>query len=205
MPMPSKIHATLSPGMYALAPGDVAEVVTYLEMTSPGRLEAEKPLASLRLEPWQSVDLAAYLALFRKVGAPWLWSGRLEQNPDRLRATFDDPEYRIFHLMDGGEAVGLLDLDFRLKPDCEIAYFGLALSHIGQGVGRWFMSEALKLAWADGVDRVWLHTCSLDHPKALGFYQSCGFKPFLRQVGIASDPRKKGLLEHDAAPHIPLL
>lgn len=205
MPMPTKIHATLSAGMHALPPGHVAEIVTYLEMASPVTLDAPKPLASLRIEPWLEVDHADYLALFRKVGTPWLWSGRLDQTTDDLRAVFDDADYHVFRLMDQDEPVGLLDLDFRKKPDCEIAYFGMALSHIGQGVGRWFMSEALTLAWRDDVHRVWLHTCTFDHPKALGFYQKCGFKPFLRHVGIGPDPRMAGLLDSQVAPQVPML
>ena len=66
------------------------------------------------------------------------------------------------------------------------------------------MAEALKLGWADGIERVWLHTCTLDHPSALGFYRNQGFVPVKRTIETFADPRLAGLLPRDAAPHVPL-
>ena len=62
----------------------------------------------------------------------------------------------------------------------ELVYFGLARQAIGQGAGRWLMQEALAAASARGARRIWLHTCNYDHPRALGFYQRCGFAIYAR-------------------------
>lgn len=60
---------------------------------------------------------------------------------------------------------------------------------IDSGAGRWLMNRALELAWSHPVDRVWVHTCTFDHPSAPAFYQRSGFRAFRRQIEIADDPR----------------
>jgi hypothetical protein len=60
----------------------------------------------------------------------------------------------------------------------EIAYFGLMPSGIGQGLGRALLTRAVDAAWSlkPQPSRVWLHTCTLDHPAALANYLARGFK-----------------------------
>jgi hypothetical protein len=67
------------------------------------------------------------------------------------------------------------------------------------------MAEALMRAWVPGVERVWVHTCTLDHPHALGFYRAQGFVATARTVETFPDPRLTGLLPADCAPQVPLL
>src|SRR3546814_14946996 len=67
------------------------------------------------------------------------------------------------------------------------------------------MAHALALAWRKGVARVWVHTCTLDHPAALGFYRASGFTPIRRTIETFADPRALGVLPRDAAPQIPYL
>jgi hypothetical protein len=52
---------------------------------------------------------------------------------------------------------------------------------------------------------VTVHTCTLDHPNALGFYLRSGFTPYARSVEIADDPRLHGVLPRSAAPHVPVM
>jgi len=67
------------------------------------------------------------------------------------------------------------------------------------------MAQALALGWRKDVSRLWVHTCTLDHPSALGFYRAQGFVPFARAVETFADPRLAGILPPDAAPQIPLI
>ena len=99
----------------------------------------------------------------------------------------------------------MLELDFRVEGTCELSYFGLVPELTGKGNGNWLMAQALGLAWRKGVDRVWVHTCTLDHPAALGFYRRHGFVPYKRTVESFADPRIAGVLSPDAAPHVPCL
>lgn len=84
--------------------------------------------------------------------------------------------------------------------------FGLIPALNGKGHGRWLMAMALQAAWArKEVVRVWVHTCSLDAPGALGFYIKSGFVPYQRQLETFPDPRLSGHLPRDAAPQIPII
>ena len=68
-------------------------------------------------------------------------------------------------------------------------FFGVTANLIGNGAGSWLMCRALEIAWSRPIRRVWVQTCSFDHPAALAFYQRSGFRAFRRQIEIASDPR----------------
>lgn len=186
-------------------PGMVATIVTHLDMRARP-LPAPIPPAPLRLHRWKQPDSEAYRALFRRVGAPWLWFSRLVMTDAQLRAILDDPAVEVYAVTDPrGTEVGLLELDFRALPDCELGFLGLIAELTGKGLGRWLMAHAQSLAWRKGVERFWVHTCTLDSPGALGFYMRSGFVPFAREVEIFADPRLAGILPRDAAPHTPLL
>lgn len=70
----------------------------------------------------------------------------------------------------------------------EIAYFGLAPRFIGEGIGGYFLSHAITSAWSwDGTKRVWVHTCTLDHPGALPNYQARGMTIYhVESIGEAN-------------------
>jgi len=101
--------------------------------------------------------------------------------------------------------VGILELDNREPNQVELSFFGLVPELAGQGHGNWLMAHALQRAWMRDIRRVWVHTCTLDHPAALGFYQRHGFVPFKRMVETFDDPRVTGLIPAEAAPQIPCL
>lgn len=192
-------------GLTPIANGELAAIVTALEMRErPPR--APLRASPLRLVPWQSPAPARYRALFERVGAPWLWFSRLAIDDAALSAILDDSAVKIWAVEDPrGVEIGLLELDFRTPGECEIAFLGLVPELAGKGHGRWLMAQALATAWRADVTRVWVHTCSLDHPSALGFYQRQGFVAYARAVEVFADPRLIGLLPRDAAPHIPLI
>ncbi|MCT8002589.1 GNAT family N-acetyltransferase [Sphingomonas sanguinis] len=186
-------------------PGEVATIVTTLEMRERPR-PRPLPEAPLSLVAWVQPDPAKYRTLFARVGAPWLWFSRLVMSDETLTAIIHDPAVSVFAVVDrAGIEVGLLELDHRQTGECEIAYFGLIPELAGRGHGRWLMAQALMRAWTAAVERVWVHTCTLDHPAALGFYRRQGFTAIGRAIETFSDPRDLGLLPQDAAPQIPRL
>lgn len=192
-------------GLTPVRDDELATVVTTLEMRARPPLRP-LPASPLRLVAWVRPEPAKYRALFRRVGAPWLWYSRLVLDDAALCVIVHDPAVAVFAAVDaGGVEVGLLELDHRRAGACEIGYFALVPELAGRGHGRWLMAEALARAWRPGVARVWLHTCTLDHPSALGFYRAQGFVAVKRTIETFRDPRTNGLLPGDAAPHIPLL
>jgi GNAT superfamily N-acetyltransferase len=185
--------------------GQLATIVTSLEMRARPTPRA-LPLSDLRLMRWAPPDLGRYRALFRRVGEPWLWFSRLVMADADVRRIIEDERVHVFAVEDrAGIEIGMLELDFRETAQCELAYFGLVPDLAGQGHGRWLMAQALAMAWVPGVERVWVHTCTLDHPSALNFYRAQGFVPYARAVEIFPDPRLSGHLPRDAAPHVPIL
>lgn len=192
-------------GLTPVRQGEVATIVTSLEMVERPR-PRPLPDSRLRLVKWETPSPDKYRALFRRIGEPWLWFSRLIMEEARLTGIIHDPQVEIFAAADPrGIEIGLLELDFREAGACELAYFGLVPELAGQGHGRWLMAQALMRAWRPDVTRVWVHTCTLDHPSALGFYRASGFVPFSRAVETFPDPRLSGHLPREAAPHVPLL
>jgi len=188
----------------ALPRGELAAVVTYLEMRE--RPEIEPPRSTLDLLRLTNPSAERYRALFRLVGSPWLWFSRLTLDDDKLIAIVHDPQVELFAVQDGnGRDVGMLELDFRESGECELAFVGLIPELSGLGHGKWLLDEAVSRGWRDGVSRVHVHTCTLDHPAALAAYRRAEFVPFKRALERFPDPRLLGILPRDCAPQIPLI
>jgi GNAT superfamily N-acetyltransferase len=150
-------------------------------------------------------DVVWYRGLFRRVGEEWLWYSRLVMPLPALSAILASPDNEVYALDAAGIDEGLLELDFRAPGQCELAFFGLTRAVRGRGAGRWLMNRALERAWSRSIGRLWVHTCTLDHPDALGFYLRSGFSPYARRIEVADDPRLSGLAESTAAPHVPVI
>jgi GNAT superfamily N-acetyltransferase len=191
-------------GYTDLPPGKIATVVTYLEMRERPPLPDVPQPEGWSLQRLNS-DRVRYRALFRRIGEPWLWFSRIMMSDEQLAQILDDPKVEAYALNDGADDVGLLELDFRSGEEVELAFLGLAPETIGQGKGRFLMNEAIRRAFARPIDRLFVHTCSLDHPGALTFYMRAGFTPYKRAIQVADDPRLLGFLPLEAAPQIPVL
>lgn len=184
--------------------GDLVAVVTFLEMRE--RPNEQAPKSTLKLRRVERPEPDAYRALFRRIGARWLWFSRLIMEDEKLAAIIQDSDVDLYEVIDeSGDEVGMLELDFREAGECELSFVGLTPELSGQGHGRWLLAEAVRLAWRDGVTRVHVHTCTLDHPAALGAYRRAGFVPVKRSIERFPDPRLLGILPGDCAPQVPLL
>lgn len=186
--------------------GKIASVVTHLEMLAPppGRSAPCVPGGAVRavIQP----DTEWYRDLYRRVGAmDWLWFSRLQMETAELEAIVCDPKVELFALTMDGADEGLLELDFRKEGECELAFFGVTGNMIGKGAGRLLMSAAIAAAWTHPITRFWVHTCTWDHPNALGFYMRSGFQPHRLQIEVADDPRLNGILPQTAAPQVPII
>ncbi len=194
----------MTPGFHPVPRGMVATIVTHLEMTNPPPMRAIEPLSNREILPVTAPTVGWYRELFKAIGTPWLWWSRLALDNAALEAIITDPDVLIFTLNEDGKDIGLLELDFRTTDECELAFFGLVPGATGTGGGRALMSHAIEQAFARPITRFWVHTCTLDDPRALSFYRRSGFTPIAQEVEIAPDPRLAGHLPDDAGPHIPV-
>ena len=78
------------------------------------------------------------------------------------------------------DPVGYFELILN-NNNCEIAYFGILEEFIGKGYGGFLLSEALRIGFKS-ANRIWVHTCSLDHPNAIENYKSRGMKIFKTEI-----------------------
>ena len=191
-------------GFSDIPPGKLGAIVINLEMFE------QPPLRNVVNEPWtlrevKLADLAWYRDLFRRVGEPYLWMSRLCMNDDELARIFHNSDVELFALVVDGRDEGILELDFRQPNECELGFFGVTDALVGTTAARYMMNYAIERAWSRPIKRFWVHTCTLDHPKAIPFYLRSGFVPFKYQVEILDDPRVLGILPREAAPHIPIV
>ena len=184
--------------------GELAAVVTFLEMRKPP--EGQIPSSALSLRPIADPEVDEYRRLFRRIGGHWLWFSRLIMGDEELSGIIRDPAVDLFVVVDEvGTDIGMLELDFREDGQCEIAFIGLLPELAGRGHGRWLLGQTLRLAWRNGIKRVHVHTCTLDHPAALPAYRHAGFTAYKRAIERFPDPRLRGILPRDVAPQVPLL
>lgn len=193
----------LAPGYYPLADSQIAAIVTFLEMTTPSaRRGSAKDLSFV---PFGSTDAAAYRALYRAVGEQWGWFSRLAWSDDALASHFAQEGVTAFRVSDAQGIIGLVELDARAPTETELAFFGVVPERIGAGVAASLMDFAIEMAFARPITRFFVHTCTLDHPGALRFYEKSGFRAYRRAVEIATDPRVAGFLPGNAFSHFPRL
>jgi GNAT superfamily N-acetyltransferase len=184
--------------------GKIAAIVTHLEMTARPTPRSD-PAGAWTLRRVEMPPLDWFRDLYLRVGEEWLWFSRMRMPDADLAAIIQAPLVEVYALEHEGRDEGLLELDFRDAGQCEIAFFGVSAKLIGSGAGRWLMNRTLELSWSRPIARVWVHTCTFDHPAALAFYRRSGFRPFRRQVEIADDPRLDGTAPRGAARHVPII
>jgi GNAT superfamily N-acetyltransferase len=200
------MHETPLPlGYHPLPPGHLANVVTFLEMTERPALRPAPDAGGLSLERLGAADTQRFREVFRAVGRDVMWFSRLIMEEEQLAGLIGDPNVHAHALVKDGRDIGILELDFRVGGQCELSFFGVVPEAVGSGVGRFLMNQALERAWAQPIARLWVHTCSFDHPNALAFYQRSGFRPYQMMVEVHKDPRLTGHLPKDASPQVPLI
>jgi GNAT superfamily N-acetyltransferase len=152
--------------------------ITHLEMTSPADavpFTRERRLDVRRAEV-PSPELSRWL--YVAVGGDWWWHTRLVWDREEWLEWLDRPEVETWVGYFAGTPVGYFELEAQPGDQVEIMYFGLLPSFIGRGFGAELLSAAVARAWEVAKRRVWVHTCSLDHPSALANYQARGFRIF---------------------------
>ena len=153
-----------------------------------------------------NITVASYRQLYNAVGERWLWGDRRKLDDDALATIVYHPKVEIYRIFKDNAPAGYVELDFRFGAEVELAYCGLLPPFLGHGLGGPLLRHGLVQAFRGDPERVWLHTCSQDHPGAVGFYQHMGFTVYDREETIIDDPRALGLIpEHVAADRFPMV
>lgn len=173
----------------------IETVVTHLELRAKPiahtPVRTQHKLALLRVtEP----SVAFYRYLYDTVGEPWFWYQRRAMDDGTLHAAIRAPGVEISVLYADGEPAGFAEVDYSDKANVHLVYFGLMPRFIGHRLGMHLLGETLDEAWRRGPERIWVQTCTLDHPRALRLYQRMGFVPYKQETKVIDDPRDLGLI-----------
>lgn len=114
--------------------------------------------------------------LFRSVGGPWRWYSRLNWDYSEWLAYLTEQPVQTWLAYLQGTPAGYFELLKHDDDSVEVFFIGLMPAFIGKGCGSALLTEAVRAAWQMDASRVWLHTCSEDHPAALGNYLGRGFE-----------------------------
>jgi GNAT superfamily N-acetyltransferase len=164
-------------------------VRTYLEMRSPGELRpATVPNPAPELNRLERCSVELFRYLYEEVGRAYRWTDRLSWSDETIRNYLDTPGISIWLMSVDSAPAGYFELREHEDRSVEIVYFGLLPESIGRGWGKFLLTRAVESAWQLGVERVWLHTCTLDHPAALPNYLKRGFRPVREEVYTVSPP-----------------
>jgi GNAT superfamily N-acetyltransferase len=173
----------------------LGDVITYLEMLErPAGRRVPAPLEKLALMRAENSTVSFYRYLYNAVGEPWLWFERRMIDDAALAAQIHKATIEIFVLYVRGVPAGFFELDIALPRETKLCYFGLVPEYIGRRLGPYLLQAAIDQAWSRPLDRLWLHTSTFDHPKALGVYQQAGFVVYARRPVLFEDPRQRGIL-----------
>lgn len=156
---------------------------TYLQMTTAADLRPRKspdPLFEVRESKVPQWQLNRFL--YDLVGEQWAWTDKRRWTDEQWKSYVTSEHLRTFFALFGGSISGYYELHRDDAQAVEIAYLGLAPEFIGRGFGGALLTDAISRAWAWGAIRVWVHTCTRDHPAALTNYQSRGMRVYDRQT-----------------------
>jgi GNAT superfamily N-acetyltransferase len=149
---------------------------TYLEMTDPLALRPGRaPEGDVRVARRDPCEPEFWRYLYATVGEAYRWVDRLAWTEDEIRGYLTDPAVSLWVMSVGDAVAGYFELRRELDGSVEIVYFGLLPEFTGRGLGGYLLTDAVERAWTSGARRVWLHTCSFDHPFAIQNYLDRGF------------------------------
>jgi GNAT superfamily N-acetyltransferase len=149
---------------------------TYLQMFAHSQRVVPPPRDGLAVIRAIHPTIGYYRFIYDAVGRPWNWQSRKKLTDEALAAIIHDPRDEVHVLFVDGVPAGFAEMDRRTEGEIEIVQFGLVPEFTGQGLGKWFLQWAIDKAWSHRLKRLWLHTCTDDHPGALSNYLKAGFR-----------------------------
>ncbi len=153
----------------------------YLEIDSINSLNTKSiPSENLTIEEAKKNNFDLNKFFYKQIGKQHQWVDRLIWQDKNWIDYVSKKNLKTFILKQNNDYVGYFELIFD-KDICEIAYFGILKEYIGKGYGGFLLSEALKIGFKN-ANRIWVHTCSLDHPNAIENYKSRGMKVFKTEI-----------------------
>lgn len=125
---------------------------------------------------------------YTAIGGDWFWIDRLKWDYRQWLDWLEKAKVFCWAAYREGNPVGYFELEKHLDGSVEIAYFGVLSQFTGEGIGAFLLTKAVEQAWMLGARRLWLHTCSLDHPVAMDNYIKRGLKLYKQETSVMDLP-----------------
>ena len=157
----------------------------YLEMSSLNDLkEGNRPTEDYSLNFIDPVDFQLNKFFYKNIGKKHKWIDRLSWSEEKWINYVSSKNVNTYVLKHKDDLVGFFELILHQESkEIEIAYFGILEEYQNNKLGSYLLSEAIKKSLRKkNIERVWLHTCSLDHKNALNNYLARGMKIFKTEI-----------------------
>jgi len=156
----------------------------YLEINSLQDLkEGRKPPKDYSLKSIDPINFQLNKFFYKNIGKKHKWEDRLTWSEEKWINYVSSENVRTYVFKFKNDLVGFFELIFHPeKEETEIAYFGILEEYQNKKLGSYLLSEAIKKSFVNNINRVWVHTCSLDHKNALRNYLSRGMKIYKTQT-----------------------
>jgi len=163
----------------AMLDSDKLSKIYHLEMHTPQALQRKPAPAGFEAVRVSPPEADFNRRMYESVGAPWQWTDRLRWSSDAWERYVNRAALETWRGQLHGQTAGYFELERQDEGSVEIVYFGLLPEFVGQRLGGPLLTLAVEQAWSlAGTRRVWLHTCTEDHPSALANYLGRGFQAF---------------------------
>ena len=158
----------------------------YLEINSLQKLkEVDKPSNDYYLNLIHPINFQLNKFFYKNVGKKHQWVDRLIWTETQWIDYVSSKNVKTYIFKNKENLAGFFELILHIeKKEIEISYFGLLEEFQNKKLGSYLLSEAIKKSFLNDINRVWLHTCSLDHPNALNNYIARGMKIFKTETVI---------------------
>jgi len=157
----------------------------YLEINSLKDLKEIKEISKdYSLELLNPTNFQLNKFFYKNVGKKHQWVDRLIWSETQWIDYVSSKKLKTYIFKHKEDLVGFFELISHKNKEIEIAYFGLLEEFQNKKLGSYLLSEAIKISFSENINRVWLHTCSLDHRNALNNYIARGMKIFKTETVV---------------------
>ena len=157
---------------------------SYLEMNSIQDLEeVQKPSVDYSINLLDPINFQLNKFFYKNIGKKHRWVDRLVWMESKWIDYVSNEKVKTYVFKYKNDLAGFFELIFHYeKNEVEIAYFGLLEEYQNKKLGSYLLYEAIKRSFVKNINRVWVHTCTLDHKNALNNYISRGMKIFKTEI-----------------------
>ena len=159
---------------------------SYLEIKSLQNLKkTPKPLEDYSINLLDPVNFQLNKFFYKNIGKKHRWVDRLVWMESQWIDYVTDMKVKTYVLKHKDNLVGFFELIFHSEnKEVELAYFGILEEYQGKKLGSYLLCEAIKISFDNDINRLWVHTCTLDHKNALNNYIARGMKIFKSETII---------------------